>query len=119
MNLLQKIKIIFLKNEEKKVVPSSEDIKPGWDQNPSELEVIPDGEYLYLDEEGESFIRQNYKNGKLHGPSCFHYVSGELWIEEVYRDGLIHGTTKYYKKDGSIIKTETWENGECISNDKI
>ncbi len=118
MNLLRKIKSIFLKNNEKEVVSSSDDIKPRWDQNPSELEVIPDGEYLYLDEEEESFIRQNYKNGKLHGPSCFHYVSGELWIETNFKDGLEHGTLTYYKKDGSIIRTETWENGECISTNK-
>ena len=81
-------------------------------QNPLELETIDDGEYLFLDDEGESFIRQNYKDGKLHGPSYYHYVSGELWLEENYLNGVLNGTRTYYSKDGSIKKSEIWKDGE-------
>ena len=115
MSLLTKIKTLFLKNKDKEVVSSGEDIKPRWDQNPSELEVIPDGRYTYYDEDDESLLIKVYKDGKLNGPSYFHYVSGELWIITNFKDGLEHGPTTYYEKDGSIIKTETWENGKCIS----
>ena len=106
-------KLFSNKKEEDK---SSEVVQ--YNENPSKLEVILDGEYVYYDDEDESLLVKNYKDGKLHGPSLFHYVSGELWIETNFQDGLEHGILKYYEKDGSIIKTETWENGECISTNK-
>lgn len=111
MNLLQKIKELFSNKKEKN--QSSEGVQ--YNTNPSDLEVILDGEYVYYDYEDESLLVKNYKDGKLHGRSLFHYVSGELWIETNFKDGLEHGNLTYYEKDGSIIKTETWENGKCIS----
>jgi antitoxin component YwqK of YwqJK toxin-antitoxin module len=84
----------------------------GFDVNPSGLETIEDGEYLFLNEEGESFIRQNYKNGKLHGPSYCYYVSGELWVKENFFEGNLYGTRTYYYKDGSIKRTEIWKDGK-------
>jgi len=114
MGFLKKIKqLISNKKEEDK---SSEVIQ--YNENPSNLEVIPDGEYVYYDDEDESLLVKNYRDGKLNGPSYFHYVSGELWIETNFKDGLEHGTLTYYEKDGSIIRTETWENGNCISTNK-
>ena len=86
-----------------------------FNQDPTKLDIIKDGRYTYYDDEDESLLVKNYKDGKLHGPSLFHYVSGELWIETNFQDGLEHGILNYYEKDGSIIKTETWENGKCIS----
>jgi len=111
MNLLQKIKELFSNKKEKN--QSSEGVQ--YNTNPSDLEVILDGEYVYYDDEDESLLVKNYKDGKLHGRSLFHYVSGELWIETNFKDGLEHGNLTYYEKDGSIIRTETWENGKCIS----
>ena len=99
MSLLTKIKKLFSTKKEKN--QSSEVVQ--YNKNPSDLEVILDGEYVYYDNKDESLLIKNYKDGKLNGPSYFHYVSGELWIEEHFQDGLIHGTTKYYDKDGSII----------------
>ena len=69
----------------------------------------------YYDDEDESLLVKNYRDGKLNGPSYFHYVSGELWIETNFKDGLEHGTLTYYEKDRTVIRTETWENGKCIS----
>lgn len=114
MNLLKKLKHLFSnkKNDEQ----DSEVIQ--YNHNPLELDTIPDGEYVYFDDEDESLLVKNYKDGKLNGPSYFHYVSGELWIEEHFKDGLIHGTTKYYNKDGSIVKTEVWENNKCVSTNQ-
>ena len=111
MNLLQKIKELFSNKKEKN--QSSEGVQ--YNTNPSDLEVILDGEYVYYDDEDESLLVKNYKDGKLHGRSLFHYVSGELWIETNFKDGLEHGNLTYYEKNGSIIRTETWENGKCIS----
>jgi hypothetical protein len=111
MSLLTKIKELFSTKKEKN--QSSEGVQHN--KNPSDLEVIPDGRYTYYDEDDESLLIKVYKDGKLNGPSYFHYVSGELWIITIYKDGLEHGPTTYYEKDGSIIKTETWENGKCIS----
>tara|TARA_B100000700_G_scaffold162925_1_gene180295 strand:+ start:2773 stop:3144 length:372 start_codon:yes stop_codon:yes gene_type:complete len=114
MGFLKKIKqLISNKKEEDK---SSEVIQ--YNENPSNLEVIPDGEYVYYDDEDESLLVKNYRDGKLNGPSYFHYLSGELWIETNFKDGLEHGTLNYYEKDGSIIRTETWENGKCISTNQ-
>ena len=111
MDLLKKIRqlISFEKEEDQ----SSEVLQ--YNENPSNLDVIPDGEYVYYDDEDESLLVKNYRDGKLNGPSYFHYVSGELWIETNFKDGLEHGTLTYYEKDGTIIRTETWENGKCIS----
>ena len=111
MSLLTKIKqlLSFKKVED----ISSEEVQ--FNKNPSELDVIPDGRYTYYDEDDESLLIKVYKDGKLNGPSYFHYVSGELWIITIFKDGLEHGPTTYYEKDGSIIKTETWENGKYIS----
>lgn len=114
MSLLTKIKKLFSTKKEKN--QSSEVVQ--YNKNPSDLEVILDGEYVYYDNKDESLLIKNYKDGKLNGPSYFHYVSGELWIEEHFQDGLIHGTTKYYDKDGSIIKTELWENNKTISTNQ-
>ena len=111
MSLLTKIKELFSTKKEKN--QSSEGVQHN--KNPSDLEVIPDGRYTYYDEDDESLLIKVYKDGKLNGPSYFHYVSGELWIITIFKDGLEHGPTTYYEKDGSIIKTETWENGKCIS----
>ena len=86
-----------------------------FNQDPTKLDFIKDGRYTYYDDEDESLLVKNYKDGKLNGPSYFHYVSGELWIETNFQDGLEHGILNYYEKDGSVIKTETWEKGECIS----
>tara|TARA_A100001035_G_scaffold97698_1_gene76600 strand:- start:897 stop:1256 length:360 start_codon:yes stop_codon:yes gene_type:complete len=114
MSLLKKIKQLFSNTKEENEI--SEVVQ--YNENPSNLKVIPDGEYVYIDDEDESLLVKNYKNGKLHGPSYFHYVSGELWIKTNFKDGLEHGTLTYYEKNGSIMKTETWENGKYISTSK-
>ena len=90
-----------------------------FNQDPTKLDIIKDGRYTYYDEDDESLLIKNYKDGKLNGPSYFHYVSGELWIETNFHDGLEHGILKYYEKDGSILKTEIWENGEYISSKEL
>jgi antitoxin component YwqK of YwqJK toxin-antitoxin module len=86
-----------------------------YNQDPTKLEIVPDGEYSYYDEDDGSLLIKTYKHGKQHGPSYYHYNSGELWIEENYLDGKIHGTTKYYNKDGSTKKEETWKDGKYIN----
>ncbi len=85
-----------------------------YNKNPSELEIILDGEYVYYDDEDGSLLVKTYKDGKLDGPSYFHYDTGELWIEASFYDGLEHGTSKYFNKDGSLIKKEVWENGKHV-----
>ena len=105
--------LFFKKKDEKN---SSEVIQ--YNHNPLDTDIILDGKYVYFDDEDESLLVKNYKDGKLNGPSYFHYVSGELWIETNFKDGLEHGTLNYYEKDGSIIRTETWENGKCISTNQ-
>ena len=71
-----------------------------FNQDPTKLDIIKDGEYLFLDNDGESFIRQNYKDGKPNGLSYYRYVSGELWVEENYINGVLNGTRTYYSNDG-------------------
>ena len=85
-----------------------------YNQDPTKLEIVPDGEYSYYDEDDGSLLIKTYKHGKQHGPSYYHYNSGELWIEENHVNGKTHGTTKYYNKDGSTKKEETWKDGKYI-----
>ena len=89
-----------------------------FNQDPTKLDIIKDGEYVYVDDNDESLHVKNYRNGKLNGVSYFHYVTGELWIESYFKDGLEHGTTIYYEKDGSVQNIQTWENGELISTEE-
>ena len=86
-------------------------------KNPYELEIILDGEYIYFDDEDGSLLVKNFKDGKLNGPSYFHYSTGELWIEAGFIDGNEHGISKYFNKDGSFIKKEIWENGMYLGRE--
>ena len=70
-----------------------------YNQDPTKLDIIKDGRYTYYDEDDESLLIKTYKDGKLNGPSHFHYVSGEPWIITNFKDELEHGTTTYYEKD--------------------
>jgi hypothetical protein len=80
-------------------------------KNPFLLDPVPDGQYWYSDEDDESLLIKTFQNGKLHGPSYWHYGSGELWIEQQYSSGKLNGTTTYFNKDGSVLKRECWEDG--------
>ena len=82
-----------------------------FEQDPTDLETIDDGIYIYTDKDDGSMIGKSYKNGKLDGTCFYEYNTGELWIEENYKDGVIHGTTTYYNKDGSVKGRQVWENG--------
>ena len=84
-----------------------------FNQDPTKLDIIKDGEYFYYDDDG-SLIVKNFKDQKLHGPSYFHYVSGEPWIETNFHNGIENGSTIYFEKDGSIKHVETWKNGKCF-----
>lgn len=81
-------------------------------QDPSELENIPDGKYSFWDEDDASLLIKTYKNGKLDGPSYWHYATGEVWMEEHYVEGVIHGTSTMYEKDGSIKATQVFDYGK-------
>ena len=82
-----------------------------FEQDPSELETIPDGIYIYADEDDGGLLGKSYKGGKLHGTCFYEYNTGELWIEENYKEGVIHGTTTYYNKDGTVMKSQVWKDG--------
>ena len=86
------------------------DLKP-ISKNPNLLNSVPDGQYWYSDEDDESLLIKTFQNGKLHGPSYWHYGSGELWIEQQYSSGKLNGTTTYFNKDGSVLKREYWKDG--------
>ena len=88
-----------------------------YQQDPSDLESIPDGRYSYLDEDDGSLLIKTYRNGKLNGPCYWHYGTGEVWMEEHYVDGVIHGTSKMYEKDGSIKATQVFDHGTVIEQD--
>ncbi len=107
------IKRIFSKTKQEKKKPA----KVQYHKNPYELEIILDGEYIYFDDEDGSLLVKNFKDGKLNGPSYFHYLTGELWIEAGFIDGLEHGISKYFNKDGSFIKKEIWKNGKYLGID--
>ena len=90
------------------------DVSGEFQQDPSELESIPDGTYSFWDEDDGSLLIKTYRNGKLDGPSYWHYGTGEVWMEEHYVDGETHGTSAMYEKDGSIKAIQVFEYGKVI-----
>ena len=107
------IRKLFYKTKQEKRRPAMAQ----YHKNPYELEIILDGEYIYFDDEDGSLLVKNFKDGKLNGPSYFHYSTGELWIEAGFIDGNEHGISKYFNKDGSFIKKEIWENGMYLGRE--
>ena len=90
-----------------------------YQQDPSKFYRIADGRYTFRDEDDGSLLIKTYRNGKLNGPSYWHYGTGELWMEESYVDGLIHGTCKMYEKDGSIKATQVFEFGRNTEQNRV
>jgi antitoxin component YwqK of YwqJK toxin-antitoxin module len=73
------------------------------------------------DNNSELQMEENWKNGKLHGPTrilVFDSISkdicNESYREENYRNGELHGLRTALTKYGTVKYKELWENGELI-----
>ena len=65
-------------------------------------------------ENGQLWIRENYKDGKQHGLTELYYENGQLSIKGNFKDGEQHGLLKYFSEDGSLQRSYKYENGEMI-----
>lgn len=73
------------------------------------------------DNNGDLQMEENWKNGKLHGPTrilAFDSISkdicNESYREENYKNGELHGVKTALTKYGTLKYKELWENGELI-----
>ena len=65
-------------------------------------------------ENGQLWIRENYKDGQQHGLTELYYENGQLSIKGNFKDGEQHGLLKYFSEDGSLQRSYKYENGEMI-----
>ena len=65
-------------------------------------------------ENGQLWIRENYKDGQQHGLTELYYENGQLSIKGNFKNGEQHGLLKYFSEDGSLQRSYKYENGEMI-----
>jgi len=75
--------------------------------------------YFYSEEkQGEIFLIERYKKGKLHGVSEKYGYSYEvkslLGCKTRYKNGKLHGDKDYFDYEGNLFKTKTYKDGELI-----
>jgi|688.fasta_scaffold06418_7 antitoxin component YwqK of YwqJK toxin-antitoxin module len=72
-------------------------------------------EGLWLTYHKESTIvmmRENYKNGELHGEKKVYYHDGDLVEESFYEKGIRQGLYKKYALSGKVIEELTYKDGK-------
>lgn len=63
-------------------------------------------------ENGEPFLRQYYKDGKLYRKLKYYHENGQLWIEEFYIDGRFEGERKIWHSNGQIKYRQFYDAGK-------
>ena len=70
-------------------------------------------------ESGQIKYSGAYVKGKVEGKVIYYYGSGKIDAEGVYVNDLKNGPWKYYKEDGTLLRTDTYLNGNMVeSTDK-
>jgi len=76
-------------------------------------ETVQTGVKILRFPNGRMQVREQYKNGKLHGIQRSYYESGILQAEVHYENGAIHGVWKKYHEEGQLIYVSApYVNGE-------
>ena len=63
-------------------------------------------------DDGQLWIKENYKNGKKHGVQVWYYENGQLWTKENYKNGKHHGLQEYYDENGQLEEIENYKDGD-------
>jgi antitoxin component YwqK of YwqJK toxin-antitoxin module len=61
---------------------------------------------------GQLWVRSNYKNGLRHGLYEVWHDNGQLWIRCNYQNDLHHGLYKEWHLDGSLYSRRFYNNGK-------
>lgn len=68
-------------------------------------------------EDGNVFIMETYKEGKLHGPACWFLEGKEnpsLFTQQNFFEGKRHGLCRWWHPNGSLWKEGEKKNLECF-----
>ncbi len=72
-----------------------------------------EGEWKYYHYQSPALMtRENYKDGKLHGPRKVYYNNGKIAEEEMYQNGVKHGPYKKYTDTGIVLEEVEIVNGQ-------
>jgi len=74
-----------------------------------------DGPTEFYHKNGQLFWEGNYKDGKYDGLWKSYNENGELRWKGYYEYGKQVGIWEWFNQDGSLKKTETWKDGERVS----
>lgn len=72
---------------------------------------IREGEYTFLNDEGELKIKGMFKEGKEEGKWDYYYVSGELKHQYTFQKGQLTGVALTYYKSGQLKFQEEYKDG--------
>jgi len=80
--------------------------------------VKPEGTWFDYYDNGQLFIKSNYKNGKREGAWVGHYKNGQLLYKGRYKNNLSDGPWFFYSVDGTLIEEPSgnYKGGEKISD---
>ncbi|MEO0811743.1 MAG: hypothetical protein AAFY60_02690 [Myxococcota bacterium] len=59
-------------------------------------------------------LRQEMRNGKVHGRHVEYDETGQPMFLEHYRDGLLHGPTYQWNRDGALIHQGVFDSGTGV-----
>ena len=60
-------------------------------------------------ENGNIYLEENYKDGKLDGFWKYYYENGNICQEKNYKDGKMNGPWKHYFDNGNILREGNYD----------
>jgi len=80
--------------------------------------IKPKGTWVDHYDNGQLFIKSNYKNGKREGAWVGHYENSQLLYKGSYKNNLSDGPWFFYSVDGALIEEPSgnYNDGEKISD---
>ena len=80
--------------------------------------IKPAGTWVDYYDNGQLFIKSNYKNGMREGAWVGHYKNGQLLYRGGYKNNLSDGPWFFYSVDGTLIEEPSgnYKGGEKISD---
>ena len=73
-----------------------------------------DGLMETFGENDQLSVRGNFKNGEFDGLLEYFGENGQLENRGNFKDGKLHGLVEYFDENGNLTKTEEYKDGELI-----
>ena len=67
-------------------------------------------------ENGQLFIRVDYKDGERDGLTEWYYKNGQLREKGDFKDGKQEGLWEYFDEEGNLTTTEEFKDGELVQS---